>query len=549
MRKKLLSFLLIIIAHSLSAQNFLIEWDKTYGGNSRDWNCNSAVSPNGAVFIIGDSQTDINGDKSVPLCNGQVNNSDVWLIKIDGNGSILWQKSFGGEGNERSPRLTFLNNAASEMIFSCYSSSDIACDKSEANRDTIPLISTDYWIALLDSNGVLIWEKTLGGDNYDDNTDLTILTTGEILVCGESNSPVGYDKTVPNYSISNDLWTVKLDQTGNILQDFVYGGNGGESLAKVIPAVNGGFLMAGTTNSDPGGDVSQVSQGNQDFWLIYVDAQGNKVWDKRFGGAGPDLCNYFTTTNDGGFVLCGYTVSPQGGDVSQPPLGTQDYWVVKTDALGNKEWDSRYGGSGTSIGTFVRSVIGNNYWVGGYTNSINTGDVSENTYGGSDYWILKIDSVGNKLIDKRFGGSGDEFDAGMQLLNDTTFLVFGSSDSGSSAIKTAASKGWLDYWMVKYTYNDISTGIVQAEDNISDFVITPLPATETVTVKFYSTSQKNLKFHIKDIAGKEILNQIYFASSGSNKTDININFLDSGLYFLILENECTSISRKLIVID
>ncbi len=115
----------------------------------------------------------------------------------------------------------------------------------------------------------------MGGDNFDDYPQITQLPSGEFLISGESNSLVGYDKSVPNYTIGHDLWTVLLDASGNKIWDNVLGGDGAEYLASILPDTDGTFLLAGSTASDVSGNISQPGQGNLDFWIIKVD--NNKI--------------------------------------------------------------------------------------------------------------------------------------------------------------------------------------------------------------------------------------------------------------------------------
>jgi hypothetical protein len=519
------------------AQMLSINWDQTYGGNSRDWNCVVTTDQNGNQFLIGDTRSGIDGDKSLPLCPSANAHSDIWLLKLDSSGNIIWQRNYGGDGDESSPRLIPLNNASGELLFTCYTTSGISCDKSEPNRDTIPIISADYWIVLLDSNGVIIWEKTLGGDNYDDYNHIAILSTGEIVVAGESNSPVGYDKTVPNYSISNDFWVVKLDPNGNKLADFVYGGDGGEFIASIIPDNNGGFLLAGSTNSDVSGDVSEPGQGNFDYWMIKIDDQGNKLWDKRFGGSGPDRCNHAVATSDGGYLLTGFTVSPAGGDVSEPPKGTQDYWVVKTDAGGNMLWDRRYGGEAGSFATFASQTSDDGYWLAGYTSGGIANDVSEASYGGSDYWLVRTDPSGNKLYDYRFGGGGNDFCTGLSIISDSTFLAFGYSDSGSSSVKTAASKGWFDYWLIQFGVTDTTTSLPELTSGEMSLKIFPNPASEKLYIELSGVTAGVVFISLYDVTGRLLLNKKQkYSESGLLKSVIDVSWLNSGYYFVSVDS-------------
>lgn len=529
----LLSFLLGAFPGQGQVLNVL--WEKTYGGNSRDWNSMViADTSSGSLFLIGDSQTNIDGDKTEPLCSLQTDHSDIWLLKLDDTGNILWQKNYGSDDDERIPRLYLLNGSSGEMIFTCYTNSNLGCDKSEPNRDTIPLLSADFWVVKLDASGNIIWERTLGGDNFDDYNTIAELSNGNLAVAGESNSPVGYDKTVANYTISNDYWTLLLDATGNTLSDHVYGGDGGEFLSSIVPDQSGGFLLAGSTNSVVSGDVSEPGQGNYDFWMIKVDQQGNKVWDKRYGGTGPDQCKHAVTTPDGGYLLTGFTVSPQGGDVTEAPKGLQDYWVVKTDAAGNKQWDRRFGSTLGSFGQYGTPDGLGNYWIAGYTSGTDTLDVSEPSYGGSDYWILLIDSLGNKIRDKRFGGNNNDFATGISILNDTSFMAFGYSDSGYSSIKQSLSKGWIDYWLVKFSTPDTSSSLPTSNTPGLPFELYPNPAGDEVNLMIYAHHDETCVLEISDLTGRLILSETVLLTHGTNYRKMNLQYLSNGNYIISL---------------
>jgi hypothetical protein len=524
-----MSFGKIIVASALFffytdavCQNYNFNWDKTYGGDSRDWNSQIVKAADGSLFLIGDSQSDTTGNKTLPLCSVAGSNGDVWLMKIDTSGNIQWQNNLGGESDERNPQLIPLNNPAGELLFACHSTSDIACDKTGPNRDTIPLLSSDYWICLLDASGNKLWDVTLGGDNYDDYTRLAILSGGEILVSGESNSPVSGDKTVPNYTLSNDLWTLRLNASGSIVWDKVFGGDAAEYLASVITLPNDEFVLAGTTLSDISGDVSEATRGSFDFWMIKVDGSGNKIWDKRYGGSDGDRCLNAVRTPDNGFLLSGYTVSPISGEVT----------------TGNKMWDKRYGGSDGSIASFAEPALGGGYWIGGTTDSDSIADVTQSTYGGSDYWIIRTDNNGTKLWDRRFGGTSNEFFTSFTQLADSSLMLFGYSDTGTSPVKTATSYGWYDYWMVKFKYSDTtSTGLNDEVAHLGDFLVYPNPSNGIVTLNYTTPNQGSAVLFVRDLTGKELVKEQLTMLRGSNNHTLNLAALSSGVYFLELVEE------------
>lgn len=540
---KIFFFLVLILApiKLLVAQSYIFYWNKTYGGNSRDWNSRTIQNTAGQLFIIGDSQTDINGDKNLPLCNpDSVDNADIWLVKIDTSGNILWQKNYGAESDERNPVLYPINDAAQHMIMGCQSSSDTACDKTESNRDTIPFITADYWICLLDSGGNILWDKTLGGDNFDDYVQISSLPNSEILINGESNSPVSGDKTVPNYSLGNDLWTVKLSSTGNIIWNQVYGGTGAEFLSSVISLPDNSFILAGSTGSDPGGDVSETNRGITDYWMIKIDNSGNKVWDHRYGGSSAERCNYAYLTDDGGFILCGYTLSPISGEVSESPKGLQDYWIIKTDSLGSKQWDKRFGGNNGSFATCIKPAPGGGYWLAGYSNSDNIIDVSEPSYGGSDYWLLRLDGAGNKVWDKRFGGNQDEFSSTFEILSDSALVMCGYSDSGYSATKTAPSKGWWDYWAVKFKYVPLGIGIDEVFSQQLYFTAHPNPGNGQFILLSFDQNDLYGEIFLIDALGKKLIHK---KNLNLNNLRIDYSGYPGGIYFLYIKS--TSVVQQI----
>jgi len=544
---------LLFLTNNIYAQTFIMNWDKTFGGNERDWNTNIIKTNSGKLFILGDSQTDVNGIKNAPLCNATgTQHADIWLMRLDTSGSILWQKDIGAENDERLPFLFPLNDIQDRMILSCYSFSDTACDKTEPNRDTVPLLSADYWICMLDSNGVVIWDKTLGGDNFDDYPRVTGLSNGEILISGESNSGVNGDKTVANYSISNDLWTVKTDGLGDIVWDKVYGGTDAEYIAAIIPGSNGEFTLCGSTQSDVGGDISEPTQGGLDYWMIHIDNNGNKIWDKRFGGSLGEKCLHAIKTTDNGYMLCGYTTSPAGGDVSEAPKGLQDFWIVKTDSTGNKIWDKRFGGTNGSFATGIVQEGTNAYWINGYTTSTNVIDVTQPSFGGSDYWIIKIDSLGTKLWDKRFGGDANEISSSMAMLADSSVLLFGYSDSGYSSVKTSPSYGGWDYWLVKFKYDDMSSGLASNLSMFEEIRVFPNPVIDqnNINLSFFSAQSAELNLSLSDPAGKEVFRSSYLITSGYNSIIVNFPKLARGMYFFDLYNSENQHHRiKVMILD
>ncbi|MFI5135992.1 MAG: hypothetical protein ACHQD9_09080, partial [Chitinophagales bacterium] len=237
------------------------------------------------------------------------------------------------------------------------------------------------------------------------------------------------------------------------LWDLDFGGNKNDSLIVVESTADGGYILGGYTNSSMNGDVSQTNEGGEDFWILKLDASGIKQWDRLFGGSGDDRLDALVQTSDGSYLLGGYSVSGKGGDKSQYSKGGSDYWIIKIDATGNKLWDYDYGGSDQDYLTSIIPTLDGGFLIGGYSDSGISGDRTVSSQGADDYWIVKIDFNGIKQWDNRFGGNADDRLYTMLQNADGTYMLCGLSHSGPSGDVSQISHGSKDYWLVKTDVN------------------------------------------------------------------------------------------------
>lgn len=150
---------------------------------------------------------------------------------------------------------------------------------------------------------------------------------------------------------------------------------------------------------------------------IFSSAQTAPIqqWDKTFGGNLSDYLYCIRQTTDGGFILGGYSISDSGGDKTEDSRGSYDYWVLKIDANGIKQWDKTFGGNNIDILQSLQQTTDGGYILGGYSSSDSSGDKSEDSKGSDDFWIVKIDANGIKEWDKTFGGSKSDRMSSLQL--------------------------------------------------------------------------------------------------------------------------------------
>lgn len=240
--------------------------------------------------------------------------------------------------------------------------------------------------------------------------------------------------------IRPDFWVIKTDANGNFLWSKRYGGTDADALTCLVSTNDGGYVLGGETHSDSSGDVSQISRGGRDFWIIKLDSLGNKQWDKRFGGSGDDYMFCMKVIKDGGYILGGYSKSGISGDKTQDnrdtTLSTPDYWIVKIDSAGNKQWDKRFGTIGDENEDDVIPTPDGGYLIGGTSSNMDTSfDKTQINYAGkSNFWVVKTDSAGNKLWDKVYEGTYRKNFGNLLMTRDGNYML-GAGNASSLACR------------------------------------------------------------------------------------------------------------------
>ena len=358
-----------------------------------------------------------------------------------------WDRTLGGRNDDQMGSLSKTNDGG--FVFAGSSNSNIGYDKSE---DAIG--SLDYWIIKTDATGNKQWDKTLGGFNVDKLICICETSDGGFILGGYSDSNAGEDKS-ENSNGDFDYWVVKTDSHGNKIWDKTFGGNKTDQLMSVRQTVDGGFILGGLSNSDASGSKSDNAKGLYDMWIIKMDNLGNKQWDKTIGGSADDGLSSIEQAPDGGYLLGGWSESNISGDKTQNSKGIADYWIVKIDVNGNILWNNTFGGSNDDALTCLQKTHDNGFILGGYSLSDSSYDKTNNSKGGSDYWVIKIDAAGVKQWDQTIGGSANDILTALQQTSDEGFILGGNSNSNVSGNKSENSRGSDDYWAVKLDENGV----------------------------------------------------------------------------------------------
>ncbi len=306
----------------------------------------------------------------------------------------------------------------------------------------------DYWIVKTDSNGVKEWDVRFGGSSHDFFRSLQQTSDKGYILGGFSESGISGDKTQASNG-GRDFWIVKIDSNGIKQWDASFGGSSNEDLELLKQTSDGGYILGGFSVSGISGDKTQALRGKVDYWIVKVNSNGVKEWDASFGGSEDDLLFSIHQTNDQGYILGGLSYSGISGDRTQASRGNADYWIVKVDSGGGKQWDAAFGGNSNDYMRSLKLTGDDGYVLGGISQSGISGEKTKASQGDWDYWVVKIDSSGQKQWDASFGGAGWDELGSLQQTSDGGYILGGYSNSGISGDKTQASRGGFDVWIVK----------------------------------------------------------------------------------------------------
>ncbi|MFA7616312.1 MAG: T9SS type A sorting domain-containing protein [Weeksellaceae bacterium] len=488
--------------------------------------------------------------------------ASLFLLKMNAQApAIEWQESLGGTEDEDRASIQQTTDGG-YIVIGGSASNDGDVTGNHGSRD--------YWIVKLDSTGGIQWQKSLGGSGLDSANSIQQTTDGGYIVAGGSTSNNGdvtgnhgdidfwivklnsvgniqWQKSlggsdwdyahsiqqtadggyiVAGDSRSNDgdvtgnhgdgdYWIVKLDSTGNIQWQKSLGGSGWDSATFIQQTTDGGYIVAGGSASNDG-DVSG-NHGETDYWIVKLDNTGDIDWQKSLGGSGEDGAHSIRQTTDGGYIVAGYSWS-NDGDVTNNQ-GNRDYWIVKLDSIGNIDWQKSLGGSGNENAFSAQQTTDGGYIVAGISNS-DDGDVSDN-HGLSDYWVVKLNNTGNIEWQKSLGGSGNDYAYSGQQTTDGGYILAGISNSNDGDV--TGNHGGYDYWVVKLFPDYMGT----YELNENSFFIRPNPFSDLLNVKLNEGQIKELMIY--DLSGRLIMTQ---KANDQEQYQLNTQNLVTGLYIL-----------------
>ncbi|MFH6988500.1 T9SS type A sorting domain-containing protein [Flavobacterium collinsii] len=381
---------------------------------------------------------------------------------------ILWEKSYGGQ------HADYLFDAQPTadygFILGGSSLSDKTGNKADDNHGDL-----DYWVWKMNEKGDLDWQKSFGGSGFDLLQSIKNTKDGGFILAGTSSSGSGFQKGEDCKGLT-DFWVIKLDASGGEQWQRTIGGNGQDELLCAFQTKDGGYILGGSSSSNPPSisnikpdeksiattkadlyNKSERSRGNMDYWVVKLDKKGNIEWQKTYGGQYADLLRSMEQTTDNGYILAGYSNSPISGDKTDGNKGIGDYWIIKINDVGEIQWQNTYGADGDDQVYVIHQTSDEGYIVGGNSNSTNAlttmGGIVSN---GTDYWILKLDKEGSIDWSKTYDFGKIDILTSLVENKDHTYLIAGyaKTEANRSVINNVAK----------------AAGISTDKDGINDYI-------------------------------------------------------------------------------
>ena len=340
-------------------------WMKTFGGFNDDMGFEAQQTSDGGYIVVGETS------KSILMFE----NSDVWLIKTDGQGNMEWDKTFGGSEDDRGSYVIQTDDGGYIIT---------GDTRSYSNG------KTDVWLIKTDENGEKIWDKTFGYSEFDSASEIIQTSDDDFIIVGNVNTSGGG---------LGEVWIIKVDSDGNKLWDKTFGETGHNSGDSILQTFDGGYIILGSS-------WVPSNTNSYDIWLIKTDSNGEMQWDKKYHGTEGDHGWSLQQTDDGDFIVLGMTKSGRGSD---------DIWLFKIDDTGEMLWDKIFGGVGQDRGYSLRQTSDGGFII--------AGDTHKNF--GMEALLIKTDSKGNMEWNKTYGGLGNDIFFSVRQTDDGGYILTG----------------------------------------------------------------------------------------------------------------------------
>ena len=538
-----------------NAQETKTLWQKDIPSSTQDFLITMTSTIDRQILLSGSS---INTKSQQPSTGNQQQNKgyDYHVLKLDQQGNKVWDKYFGGTRHDYLMSSIATQEGGFALIGTSFSNQ--SDDKKENN-----LGGSDVWIVRLDENGEELWQKTLGTKSNDEASAIVQSTDMGFFVAGNIND-------IRKLFVSKDVFVSKLDKDGKLKQTTILGGNAFDEVTDMIPTPDGGAVLlvystSGKTDNLNNIDNSTTQNNNSttqnenttpeitstvktfigksednfgggDYWIVKLDKNANTEWQKTYGGSGDDRPKTIANTQNG-YIIAGESRSQLSGNKKENIKDGTDLWAINLDKSGNEIWQKSYSFGNRDVVMSLDVIRKTNkdnfsedrgFLLGGYTQAEEK--VKSND---EKFWMLYIDLNGKEEWRKYVEGKSkknEERLVSAKLQSDGTFLLAGTS---------ADQLGEENWKIVKLGDKDLDDLIEN-----KDIRIYPNPVEDYayVEIGFELKKGEEAEIRLHDMSGK----QVQSVKTKNAVTKINTSVLPQGVYIVTAKTSNKSVNTKIV---
>ena len=579
--KKLYMSLLGLVGILACAQEVEVRWQKDIKSASQDFLSQLTTTIDGQHLLSGSTiqtpkSTSSNGQSSA---NVQNNGYDYHIVKLNQQGQIVWDKYFGGNNHDFLTATTSTQEGGFVLAGTSYSTSGLQKKGKQKG-------GSDIWVIKVNENGEEEWQKTLG--TTVDEEAKSVIQTNDLGYFVAGNAQIKQAQNSEGFG-SKDVWLVKLDKTGKVVNQLYLGGKGLDEVEKIIPTKDGGALVGiysrssiiengelkienktspdeelkeetNHTNNQSSTNNQQLTAkesnssnqiptmyqpkttenyGEGDFWVVKLSKEGKIEWQKNYGGSSDDHIRTLANT-DAGYIIAGESRSGNSGNKKSNIKEGTDLWVISLDENGNELWQKGYNFKNRDVLMSLNTINGKQedgswktkgFLLGGYTQAEGKVQKEDETF-----WMLYIDNKGEEVWRKHVEGKEKKQEERLvdaKLNNDGTYILAG----------TSAEELGKENWKV------VKLGDKQLEKLIEkqDMRIYPNPVEDYCYVEIgmdfpSSSAGWEATISIYDMTGK----LAYQTKTKNSVTKLNTVKLPQGMYIVTATTETKSITNKIV---
>jgi hypothetical protein len=546
----------MVVINQAIAQSPQWQWSKNSGGSSRDYTGGIATDVSGNIYVAGSFySTSINfGTITLTNADNTGNTQDIFIVKYDSSGNVIWAKNAGGPTNDDSGASIVTDPIGNIYLAGSFYSPSINFGTNTLTNTDNTGNTRDIFIVKYDSSGNVIWAKNAGGQKNEGGAGIVTDASGNVYMTGTFYSPsinFGTNTLTNTDSTGNtcDIYIMKYDSSGNVLWAKSAGVPGWDYVESIAKDFSGNVYITGEFGNTPitFGTITLTNAGSKDIFIVKYDGSGNVTWAKRAGGTAWDEGNGIFIDTTGNILLTGYFESStiSFGTTILSNQGSSDIFIAKYDTSGNVLWAIRAGGTLADEGKkIITDATGNVYIIGDFaSSSLNIGTTTLTNEGLSDIFIMKYDDTGNPLWAKSVGGSSIDWGKGIatDAIGNTYIIGEYYYSSIVFGTDTLTNAGYSDIFLAK-----LNAGVTNIEEIsfTDDCTIFPNPFSTQVTLRT-KVQLKNATLQVINCLGQTIKE---IENISGQTTSLMRDNLETGIYFLRLTQGNKVITIKKIVI-